>query len=178
MHILGHPVHQMLIVYPAGLLMTSVLFDLISWSTGSAEFAIVSYWLIVAGLISGAAAAVFGLLDWLKIEQGTRARSVGMAHGLTNVAVMAIFAISFFLRDQTSMPTPTDALVMSLIGAVLLGAGAWLGGELVVRLGVGVNRNAHPNAPSSFDVPGDTVPVPADNQGTGPLASPRRSASR
>jgi hypothetical protein len=44
----------------------------------------------------------------------------------------------------------TSASVFSFIGAALALVGGWLGGELVERLGIGVNENANVNAPSSL----------------------------
>ncbi|HEY6402108.1 MAG TPA: hypothetical protein VI479_11905, partial [Blastocatellia bacterium] len=41
-------------------------------------------------------------------------------------------------------------VMLSLIGAVLMLITAWLGGEMVERLGVGVDEGANLNAPSSI----------------------------
>jgi hypothetical protein len=40
--------------------------------------------------------------------------------------------------------------VLSFLGAALLGATGWLGGELTLRLGIGVDEGANLNAPSSL----------------------------
>jgi len=147
----GHPIHQMLIVFPLGLLVTALIFDIVRLITGDASFAVVSFWTIAAGIVGGLAAAIFGLIDWLAIPDGTRARSVGLWHGLGNVVVVALFAISWFLRrgDAAYVPS-TAAFVLALAGGLLGTLTAWLGGELVGRLGVGVDRGAHLNAPSSL----------------------------
>ena len=65
--LLGHSVHQMLIVFPLGLLATAVIFDIIFLITGRPAWTDASYHMIPAGIIGGLIAAVFGLLDWLKI---------------------------------------------------------------------------------------------------------------
>jgi len=41
----------------------------------------VAYPMIVAGIAGGLFAVPFGLIDWLAIPQGTRARSVDLLHG-------------------------------------------------------------------------------------------------
>ena len=41
--------------------------------------------MIVAGIIGGLAAAPFGLIDWLAIPKRTRAKRIGLLHGLGNV---------------------------------------------------------------------------------------------
>src|SRR5688572_1101019 len=70
----GHRVHQMLIVLPLGTLITGVVFDIIHLATGNAAWALISFWLIVAGVITALLAAVFGALDYLSIPGGTRAK--------------------------------------------------------------------------------------------------------
>ena len=146
----GHPIHQQLIVFPLGLLVTSVVFDVIHLVTGGEQWTIVSYWLIPAGIVTGLLAAVFGLLDWLKITAGTRAKRVGALHGVGNVIVVALFAASWYLRGAPTTDPNAVALVLSFLGGGLAMVTGWLGGELVDRLGVGVDDGAHLDAPSSL----------------------------
>ena len=153
--ILGHPIHQMLIPFPFGLLATAVIFDLIYLIWGNPALTTVSYWMIAAGVIGGFIAAPFGLIDWLAIPKNTRARSVGLIHGLGNVVVLLLFIGSWLLRNgEANAPTayaPTTlALVLSFAGFVMAGVTGWLGGELVDRLSVGVDDGAHINAPNSL----------------------------
>jgi uncharacterized membrane protein len=111
--LLGHPVHQMLIVFP-GLLATAVIFDVIHIVVERPVTATVSYWIIAAGIIGGLVAAPFGWIDWFYIPRGSR------------------------------------ALVLSFSGPGLALVTGWLGGELVDRLGIGVDEGANVNAPSSL----------------------------
>ncbi len=150
---LGHPVHQMLIPFPFGLLATAVIFDIIYLIWGNLTMATVAYWMIIAGVIGGLAAAPFGLIDYLAIPQGTRAKSVGLLHGVGNVFVLVLFALSLWMRYNAATdahrPT-TAALVVALVAFALAGVTGWLGGELVDRLGVGVDDGAHLDAPNSL----------------------------
>ena len=104
---LGHPIHQMLIPFP------------------------------------------FGLIDYLAIPQGTRAKSVGLLHGVGNVFVLILFAVSLWMRYSspaaafTREPT-TVAVVIALAAFALAGATAWLGGELVERTIKGFKRTGAP----------------------------------
>jgi len=50
------------------------------------------------GVIGGLIAAMFGLIDWLGIPEGTRAKYIGLIHGLSNVVVVILFVISWFMR--------------------------------------------------------------------------------
>jgi uncharacterized membrane protein len=155
--ILGHPIHQILIPFPFGLLGTAVIFDIIYLVWGNTTMATVSYWMIIAGLIGGVIAAPFGLIDWLAIPQGTRAKRVGLLHGVGNVVVLLLFLGSWWLRrgapdagNADAYIPGTLALVLSFAGFLLAGVTGWLGGELVDRLGVGVDSGANLDAPSSL----------------------------
>src|SRR5262250_2966300 len=76
----GHPIHQMLIVFPLGLLGMGVIFDIVFLSTESQIFSAVAYWMMIAGIAGGLLAAPFGFIDWLGIPRGTRARRIGAVH--------------------------------------------------------------------------------------------------
>lgn len=146
----GHPIHQQLIVFPLGLLVTSLVFDVIYLVTGTSTWAVVAFWMIVAGVAGGLAAAPFGLWDWMGIPNGTRAKRIGLLHGVGNVIVVLLFAASLMIRkDNTSAPEGF-AILLSAVGVVIGAVTGWLGGELVTRLGIGVDAGANPEAPNSL----------------------------
>jgi uncharacterized membrane protein len=147
---LGHSLHQQLIVFPLGLLSMAVIFDLISFATDIPRWTEVAFYMIGAGIVTGLLAAVFGLIDWTAIPVGTRAKRVGAVHGLGNVVVVVLFAASFLMRYPDSANPPVLGYIASFLGFVLAIGTGWLGGELVDRLGVGVDEGAHLNAPSSL----------------------------
>jgi uncharacterized membrane protein len=150
--LLGHPIHQMLVVVPLGLFVIATVFDVITMFRPMAELSIAAFWNIVAGSIGAGLAAVFGLIDWTKIPKDTRAKRIGVYHALANVAVLTLFVIAVVLRwDNASYVATTSVLMLELGGFVLGGLGGYLGGELVDRFGIGVHEGAHPNAPSAFD---------------------------
>jgi uncharacterized membrane protein len=146
----GHAIHPILIVYPLGLLSAAVIFDVIYLLTANPTWTTVSFWMIAAGIIGGLLAAIFGLIDYLAIPSGTRAKRIGLLHGLVNFGVMILFIGSWLLRRNSPEVPSTLAFALSFagVGAALLGG--WLGGELVERLGVGVTPGANLNAPNSL----------------------------
>ena len=153
--IFGHAIHPILIVFPLGLLATAVIFDVIYLATGNRTWSFVAFWMIAAGLIGGLVAALFGLIDYLNIPNNTRAKRIGMYHGLVNLGAVLLFAVSFYLRwnvpgDLNTISPPTTALLCSFAGAALALLGGWFGGELVERLGVSVHPDANLNAPNSL----------------------------
>jgi len=150
--LLGHPIHPMLIVLPLGLLSVGVLFDVIYLVTGTDMFAEVAFWNITAGIVGGLLAAIFGFLDWSSIPKDTRARRLGAWHGLGNFVIVLLFIASWLMRRED--PSYAPNLLPFVLGVVAVGMAlvtAWLGGELVYRLRVGVDDDAHLNASSSLD---------------------------
>lgn len=151
--LLGHPIHQMLIVFPLGLLGASVVFDLIYWIADMPEMADVAYWTMAGGLIGGVIAAPFGTIDWLAIPKGTRAKTVGLLHGGGNVLVLLLFLASWLARHASETHASVAATAVALVGVALSLVTAWLGGELVDRLAIGVSDGAHMDAASSLRQP-------------------------
>jgi uncharacterized membrane protein len=148
--ILGHAIHPILIVFPLGLLGTSVAFDLVGVATGNGIWSTVAYYMIAAGVIGGLVAAVFGLIDWVAIPKQTRAKRIGATHGIVNVVAISLFTVSWLLRRNSTTTLSGAELALSIGGLLLALGGGWLGGELVERLGVGVSPDANLDAPSSL----------------------------
>src|SRR4051812_12650695 len=149
--LLGHPVHAMLTDFPAALFTATVLFDVIGLISGDHQFATVSWWALSAGLVFGLAAALFGLIDWLGIRSGTRAKRIGMWHGLGNLVVVILFGASWWLRlGSAGYAPPVVAVLLGLVAIGIALVTLWLGGELVFRLRIGVDDDANADAPSSL----------------------------
>jgi uncharacterized membrane protein len=147
----GHPVHPMLVTFPIGLWTTAVIFDLIHLINGNDVFAEVAYWNIVAGLIGAVLAALTGLVDWTGVPANTRAKRIGLLHGGLNAVVVLMFLVAWLVRMDNPQHTVSGAIfVVEVLAVAIASVSAWLGGELVDRLGIGVYEDANPNAPSSL----------------------------
>jgi uncharacterized membrane protein len=146
----GHPIHQMLIVFPLGLLATALVFDATNLMTANGYWSEIAFWMIGAGVVTGLLAAPFGFVDWLAIPSGTRAKRVGAIHGAGNVVVVLLYAGSWLMRMNAPAAPATLAFVLAFAGGGLALFTGWLGGELVDRLSVGVDEGAHVDAPSSL----------------------------
>ncbi len=129
--------HQILIVFPLGLLATSFFFDLAWLATARAELANVAWWMIVSGVIGGGLASIFGLRDWLAIPSGTRARRLGAWHGGGNLIVALLFAASLYARSDAPEHPGAAAIALSGLGVLLTVITGWLGGELAERMADG-----------------------------------------
>jgi uncharacterized membrane protein len=135
--IAGHPIHPMLVPFPIvcfiGALVTDIVYSqtaLIMWSTFSS-------WLLTAGLLIGAFAALAGLIDFFN-DRYLRGSSVAIAHMLINIAVWIIELFNAFVhaRDGWTSVVPTG-LTLSIIAVLLLAVSGWLGGSLVYKHGAG-----------------------------------------
>lgn len=147
----GHPVHQMLIVLPLGLLIAAWLADIGYFALRNPLLGEIGYWNTAGGIVSGLVAALFGFIDWLGIPLGTRAKRVGLWHASFNVVVLLLFAGSMILRHSApSHVTNAMAFICATIAIGFASVSGWLGGELVNRLGIGVSPGAHSDAPSSL----------------------------
>lgn len=147
----GHAIHPMLIVFPLGLFGTAVVFDALFLITGSANFAVAGAYTAAAGVAGALLAGMFGWVDWFAIPGRTRAKRIGLLHGLGNMVVLALFAVSWLLRlDRATWEPGTVSFVFAVTGLVLAGVAAWMGGELVERLGVGIDDDAGLDADSSL----------------------------
>ncbi|MEU7711487.1 DUF2231 domain-containing protein [Micromonospora chalcea] len=149
--VLGHPVHPMLVMFPVALLVTAVIFDVVDTVGGPDFLGEVAYWNITVGLIGGLLAAAAGAFDLLALPVGTRAKRVGLTHAAANVAVILLFAAVWVVRLNADSRAAGGALIaIEVVAVAILGVSAWLGGELVDRLGVGVDPEHDLNAPSSL----------------------------
>jgi uncharacterized membrane protein len=149
----GHALHPMLIVFPLGLLATSVAWDICYLVTGAPSWGMIAFWTIVAGVIGALLAAVPGFIDWLAIPSGTRAKTLGLYHMVLNLTVLALFVISLIARGTNPAGYAMAGfgrMVWGWIGVLVALVSGWLGGELVERMGIGVDDAANPNAPSSL----------------------------
>lgn len=145
--LLGHPVHQVLVVLPLGALGLSVASDALDAWRHERRFQETAKLALDFGLLTAGVAMPFGLIDWLAIPGRTRAKRVGFWHALGNAALVGIFGTSRWLRTRGDVKR---AKWLSGTGLLLSGATAWLGGELVNRHGIGVHRQMGLNAPSSL----------------------------
>lgn len=147
---LGHAIHEQLIPFPFGLLVTAVVFDVLYLITGKGELANVAWWMIAAGIVGGLLAAPFGSIDWLAIPKGTRAKKVGLLHGAGNAVLLVLFVATWLLRRDAPSDPEGLALALSFVGLGLAIVTGWLGGELVDRHAVAVDDGAHLDSPHSL----------------------------
>ena len=146
----GHPLHPILIAFPLGLLTASLIFDIRAKTRLDPTDGKIARALIGAGVLSGLVAAIPGIIDWINVPQNSRAKGIGLVHGSGNILALSLFALSWKKRRSNETQPDTSAVALSLVASAILGLTGWLGGEMVYRLGIGVDPGANPDAPNSL----------------------------
>lgn len=137
--IAGHPIHPMLIAFPIASFSLVLVSDVVYILTRRDFWAEASRWLLLAGLITGAAAAVFGLIDFLSIKR-VRQLSISWIHAGGNALAMVLGLINLLVRNDSAQDeVPTVGLVLSVVIGLILVVTGWLGGEMSYRHRIGVN---------------------------------------
>jgi len=132
----------MLIVFPIGLWIFSLVCDLIRLAGASSEaWSTVAFFSMVGGFIGALCAAVPGLIDLLYYKGGAPpVKKIALTHMAINLTAVVLYAINIWLR--ASLPS-LDAnmsipVLLSIIGVALIFVSGWLGGQMVHVYGVGV----------------------------------------
>jgi nitrite reductase/ring-hydroxylating ferredoxin subunit/uncharacterized membrane protein len=128
---LGHPLHAVLTDVPIGVLTLVIVLDVIGQPT-AADVA------LVLGVLTLLAAALAGLADYSDTDGAARVRAT--VHGTVMTVALLVYGVSLALRASGG-----DRLVpiaLSIVGYLVLSAGAYVGGDVVYVMGNMVDRHA------------------------------------
>ncbi|MCL5951654.1 MAG: Rieske 2Fe-2S domain-containing protein [Chloroflexi bacterium] len=166
---LEHPLHPLLTDIPVGAWTLAILLDLIALIFGVSSLGLASAIAVGLGILGALGAAATGLFDWMDIDRPELA--VGITHAVINIAATVLFIVSFAIRWTGDWTISLAAFIPAVIGYIVVSAGAYIGGSLVYRQGVMVNRDAHQQGPNEYvpvlatqDLP-ENRPVRVDAQG-------------
>lgn len=135
----NHPIHPMLVVFPIGLWVFSLICDLIGLSVAAPDvWHTVAFFTMVGGLIGALCAAVPGLIDLIYYQGGKPPlKKIALTHMTINLLAVVLYAVNVGLR-MGSPPDLKTPIVLSAIGVGLIAVSGWLGGQMVHVYGVGV----------------------------------------
>ena len=145
---LGHPLHPVLTDIPVGAWTLAMIFDALDGLGASKDFRAGADFAIGFGLLGAVGSAVTGATDWS--ETDGRGKTIGLMHGLLNVAATSLYTASYFMRKKKKQRSAGIAL--SMLGFTVANAAAYLGGHLVFgeQLGVDHTATADANQPEDF----------------------------
>lgn len=132
---LGHPLHPVLTDITLGAWFSGVVLDIAGLITRRHRMSEAADTLIKLGTVSAVPTALAGMTDYSAIKQD--AVEYGAAHALLNSTALGLFALSIRARRNRERDTGV-ALALGGLGISMLSA--WLGGEMVYRLRVGVDH--------------------------------------
>ncbi len=141
--IAGHPIHPMLITFPIGLLVFSLICDLIALRSANVEtWMTVALYTMIGGFIGALAAAIPGTIDFLSLTE-PRVKKIALLHMSLNLVAVTLYAVNIWLRvnGADSHGTP---LLLSVVAVGILSISGWLGAEMVHKHGVGVDTGTEP----------------------------------
>lgn len=138
----NHPIHPMLVPIPIGAFVLALLGDILHTVSPEDPFWYeFSYACIGIGVVFALLAATAGAIDYFGVRMSAKAFRTATLHALLNLAVVALYGASFFLRRDEAAMTETRwpfALGLAVLGFGLLGVSGWLGGKLAYEHRVGV----------------------------------------
>ncbi len=129
---LGHPLHAASTDLPIGLLLGVVILDLLG-QTAAADI------VLVATIVTMLLAALSGLADYADTDGTALTRAT--LHSTLMVVALVLLVISAVIRAGVPADR-TVPIVLSIVGFLLVTAGAYVGGDVVYALGNMVSRHA------------------------------------
>ena len=133
----NHPIHPMLVSFPIGLWIFSLVTDIIYRVSGNATWSTVTYYAMAGGIIGAILAAVPGFVDIIAL-QSAPVKKIAIWHMLINVSALILFIVNLYLR--TGAPDATGPFVLSIIGVLFILVSGWLGGQMVYVHGLAVDE--------------------------------------
>jgi uncharacterized membrane protein len=170
--VFGHPIHPMLVVFPIGFLVGALVTDLTFWGTADPFWARASEWLLGAGIVMGALAAVTGIIEFVTISR-VRSLAAGWVHFLGNATAILLSVWNLLYRmggEADALVVPVGIILSAIVVALFLVTG-WLGGELVFRHRIGMIDDKSKALSPAVSVPTSDIELPREQTSDSPPAT-------
>jgi uncharacterized membrane protein len=134
----GHPLHPMVIPFPIVCFIGTFVCDLVMLHSTDPFWMRVSLYLLGAGLIMAAVAAVLGLIDVFGDVQ-IRNLSDAWWHAGANILAVLLELYNFYIRYSPTGSEKTTGLVISALVVCILLFSGWKGWGMVYKHHVAVS---------------------------------------
>jgi uncharacterized membrane protein len=144
----GKPLHPPLTDVPITAYLFAAVFDVLSvllyasHEQLAAELFRAGTWVLLGGAVVSLLTALTGAIDWwTSSEAGTQARRTINAHAIVMITVTVLVLVDLVWRltaARHAESTPVGITVLSVVAALLVMAGASIGGSLVYDYGFNV----------------------------------------
>ena len=152
---LGHPLHAVLTDAPIGILFLVIVFDVLG-NPGAGNVT------LAVGVLTMAAAALAGFADYADTDGKARERAT--LHSSLMVVALVIYLLALALRLASAPLASPAGTWLSVIGFLIIAAGAYVGGDVVYVLGNMVSRHAFRGAGTKW-----IALEPAETDGDGAI---------
>ncbi len=140
-HLQSHPIHPMLVALPIGLWIGGFAFYALAAVGAEPRLASAGFFAILGGCIGAALAAIPGVIDLFgSVPSRSSARKRGYLHGALNVLALILFVVVAWRQGGPWDLADRTSLLLSALGVITIGLSGWLGGTLVYRNQIGVDR--------------------------------------
>jgi nitrite reductase/ring-hydroxylating ferredoxin subunit/uncharacterized membrane protein len=129
---LGHPLHAVLTDAPIGIFTAVILLDVLNQRIAADVT-------LVLGVLAMAAAALAGLADYSDTDETPRTRAT--LHATLMVVALLVYLGSLAVR-ATGPADRAVPIALSVVGFIIVSAGAYVGGEVAYVFGNMINRHA------------------------------------
>jgi nitrite reductase/ring-hydroxylating ferredoxin subunit/uncharacterized membrane protein len=151
---LEHPLHPVLTDIPIGAWTAAMALDAATMVLGTRNLGKATGIAIGVGTAGALGAVATGLMDYT--DTSDPEDTTALTHGLLNMTATVLFASSLLLRKSNGWRTEPAHVALSLLGYAAVTAGGFLGGSMVYRRGIMVNRNAYRSSPKKYT---DAMPL-------------------
>jgi uncharacterized membrane protein len=134
-----HPMHTVLISFPAVCFIGAFITDIVYWRSMSFVWETFSVWLLTAGLVMAGLVVIATLIDFTMSRNSRKSRPAWpyvLSNGL--VIVLSLFNVFVHSRDGYTAVVPTGLILSGIVVLIMMITG-WMGGEAAYRRRVGVS---------------------------------------
>jgi len=123
----SQPVYATLVQFPAVCFLGTLVTDIAYWRSANYLWETFSVWLLTAGCIVAAFAALAGLLTWIR-HRHVRSLRYAKLHVLASAVALVLSIINAFVHSRDGyVAVVPDGLTLSIIVAILMVLATWLG---------------------------------------------------
>jgi uncharacterized membrane protein len=120
-----HPLHAILLSFPLPLFLGALLSDFAYARTYHVQWANFASWLIAGGLLVGAFALLWALIDL--VRSGTARRKRAAIYFVVLLAMWAVGLVNALIHGKDAFATMPEALYLSAAATLLALVAAWMG---------------------------------------------------
>ena len=120
-----HPLHAILLAFPFPLFLGALLSDFAYWSSFEVQWANFSSWLIAGGLLVGAFALLWALVNLFR--RGTARTGRPAVYFIVLLAMWVFGFVNALVHAKDAWATMPEGLYLSAVTALLALVAAWIG---------------------------------------------------